>query len=137
MANTVIGKILTIGDTVNVSKTGEFLKRELVLDLSRYDRYTGEPLPNYAAMNFYGKNCELLEGYKEGELVEITFALKGREWESGGIKKYITEVEGYKVERKGNLKQTQNISPKDDSESVQENPQQHSTEGNTQGDLPF
>lgn len=101
MANTVTGRILSIGQTVNVSKQKEFLKRELVLDCSRYDEFTGEKRENYVTLSFTQKRCEELDGFALGELVEVSFILSGRRYEKDGQTKYITDVTGYKVERKG------------------------------------
>lgn len=101
MANTVTGRILSIGQTVNVSKQKEFLKRELVLDCSRYDEFTGEKRENYVTLSFTQKRCEELNGFAPGELVEVSFILSGRRYEKDGQTKYITDITGYKVERKG------------------------------------
>ena len=107
MANTIIGRILKIGQTVNVSRDKEFLKRELVLDCSRYDEYTGEKRENYVVMSFTQKRCEELNGYQPGELVEVSFVLNGRAYDKDGQRKYITDIVGYKVERKGGVRQEQ------------------------------
>ena len=76
--NTITGKIVTIGQTVNVSKKKEFLKRNLVLDCSRYDEFTGEKRENYVSMSFTQKRCDDLNAYQVGELVEVSFILNGR-----------------------------------------------------------
>lgn len=98
--NTVIGKILSIGQTVNVSKKeNEFLKRELILDVSRYDEMTGEKRENYVALQFTQKRCDELNGFNVGDRVEVSFILNGRRYEKDGQVRYITDVVGYKVER--------------------------------------
>lgn len=102
MANTIVGRILKVGQTVNVSREKEFLKRELVLDCSRYDEYTGEKRENYVSLSFTQKRCEELNGYQPGELVEVSFILNGRKYEKDGQTRFITDVVGYKVERRGN-----------------------------------
>lgn len=101
MANTVVGRILKIGATTNVSKQKEFLKRELVLDCSRYDEFSGEKRENYVVLTFTQKRCEELNGFQAGELVEVTFILNGRKYDKDGQTKYITDIMGYKIERKG------------------------------------
>lgn len=100
MSNTIVGRIVRVGQTVNVSQNKEFLKRELILDCSRYDEYTGEKRENYVAMSFTQKRCEELNGYQPGELVEVSFILNGRKYEKDGQVRYITDIIGYKVERK-------------------------------------
>lgn len=107
MPNTITGRIFKVGQTVNVSREKEFLKRELVLDCSRYDEYTGEKRENYVTFSFTQKRCEELNGYMPGELVEVSFVLNGRKYEKDGQTRYITDIVGYKVERK---ESRQNIS---------------------------
>lgn len=101
MANTQIGKIVSIGQTQNVSSTREFLKRELVLDTSRFDEYTGEKRENYAKFQFMQRHCSDLDGFKVGEMVEVSFILTGRRYEKDGQTRYITDITGYKIERRG------------------------------------
>ena len=106
MANTIRGKILAVTQPVNVSKTGNpFYKRELVLDASRYDEYTGEKRENFPSLTFASKNCEKLDGFQVGELVEVSFVLQGRAYQRDGQTKYITDAVGYKVERVGKQQQ--------------------------------
>ena len=112
MANTQVGRILSIGQTVNVSKKEKaFLKRELILDASRYDEYTGEKHENYITFSFTQKRCEELNGYQVGELVEVSFIINGRPYEKNGQTKYINDVVGYKIERKGNNGQQGSVQP--------------------------
>lgn len=103
MANTIRGKILAITQPVNVSKTGNpFYKRELVLDASRTDDFTGEVRENFPMLTFTSKNCEKLDGFQVGEPVEVSFVLQGRAYQRDGQTRYITDAVGYKVERIGN-----------------------------------
>lgn len=101
MANTIVGRILKVGQTVNVSRNKEFLKKELVLDCSRFDEFTGEKRENYVVLSFTQKRCEELNGYNVGDLVEVSFVLSGRSYVKDGQTKYLTDIIGYKVARKG------------------------------------
>lgn len=94
--NTVTGVIKSVGQKVNVSKQAgkEYLKRELVLDLSRYNPDNGEKIPNYVSMNFLQKHCDDLNGLNPGDKVEVKFRLGGREWKG----KIINDITGYGVE---------------------------------------
>ena len=97
--NTIIGRIHSIGQTQNVSKKeNAFYKRELVLNASRFDPYTGEERKNIITLTFAQKNCEKLDSFKAGDLVEVSFVLQGREYQpqTGGVK-YITDVVGYNI----------------------------------------
>ncbi|MGM9685601.1 MAG: DUF3127 domain-containing protein [Bacteroidaceae bacterium] len=98
MANTIKGKILQITQPVDVSKTGNpFYKCELILDASRYDGFTGEKRENYPSITFTSKNCEKLNGFRAGDMVEVSFILQGRPYQRDGVTKYITDVVGYSV----------------------------------------
>ena len=102
MENKITGKILRITPTVQIpSKDGSktYPKREVVLDATRYDKYTGERgYDNFPAFEFGGEKCAELDQFKNGQVVTISFDLQGRKWEKDGEVKYITTVRGYKVE---------------------------------------
>ena len=94
--NSITGVIKSIGQTTNVSKTGNaFNKRELVLDISRYDPQTGEKYESYVSLNFTQKHCDDLNGFAVGERVEVKFMLGGREWQG----KIINDIVGFGIER--------------------------------------
>ena len=95
--NTMVGVIKAVGQTVNVSKQAgkEYLKRELVLDCSRYDPNDGTKLENYVVFEFVQKHCDDLNGFNIGERVEVKFFISGREWQD----KIIHSITGYGIER--------------------------------------
>ena len=96
--NQVVGFISFIGKTTDVSKNGNpFNKREIVLDMSRYDPETGEKRENYVSMNFIGRHCEDLDGFNVGDKVEVTFYVGGNKWQD----KVINDIVGYRIERIG------------------------------------
>lgn len=100
MANTIIGRVLVVGQTVNIpTKSGGTLtKRELVLDCSRYDQYTGEKRDNFPALEFVGQNCQTLDALAVGDMVQVAFVLAGRRYVKDGQERYFTSVTGYKAE---------------------------------------
>ena len=103
MANQLSGRVLHIGQTVQMtSKNGnQFTKRELVLDTTRYDSYTGErsPYDNYALIEFGGENVKLLDGIQSGQVVTVDFTVEGRKTqnEQTGETRYFNSLRGYKV----------------------------------------
>ena len=102
MANQITGAILMIGQTVAIpvqNGNGQpFYKRELVLDASRFDQYTGKKFENYPLLEFVGNNCNQLDQYQVGQIVTVSFVLSGRKTEKDGQVRYFTNVTGYKVE---------------------------------------
>ncbi len=43
-------------------------------------------------------NCAQLDNFKVGDIVVVSFALNGRSYEKDGVKKWITDITGYKIE---------------------------------------
>ncbi len=84
MANTITGRIYRITPTESIAtkKGTTFMKRQLIIDASRYDPYTGEKkFDNFPAFEVGGEElCRLLEGYRTDELVTVSFDLNGREF---------------------------------------------------------
>ena len=106
MALTITGKVNSIGNTISIaSKNGgqPFLKREVVLDCTRFDPYTGErdKFENFPQFEFSGEKCTELDKCKVGDVVTISFDLYGSFYKAqDGSEKNFTRVRGYKVELK-------------------------------------
>ena len=102
MANQITVRVFSIGQTQSIqTKSGNpFTKREIVLDASKYDMYTGEKgFENYPMFEFIGEKCKDLDGYQVGQVVTISFDLQGGFYDDkDGVKKNITKVRGYKIE---------------------------------------
>ena len=102
MANQLTGKIEVLGNTQQVaSKNGEpFMKRDMVLAVMVYDRYTGEVTSeNHPQFEFAGKNCSKLDGYKVGDVVTVSFTLQGVWYDKDGERRNFTKVIGYDVQQ--------------------------------------
>ena len=121
--NTIVGKVLSIGQAVNVSKTKEYLKREVILDCSRYDQYTVQ-------LSFSGKNVDAPSSFKQGDLVEVSFYLSGRKWEN----KIIMDIVGVNMEAKGRRAEQSQAAQANAPQPVQEAALQGQRQ---EGDLPF
>ena len=89
--------IIQIGQTYQVPTNNgtQFVKRELILDASTYDRYTGQKRENYVNMEFVQNNCTKLDQFQVGDLVTVSFVLVGRKHEKDGNVRYFTNVTGY------------------------------------------
>lgn len=133
MANQVIGRIYQIGNTEPIqSKDGNktFYKRELVLDATRFDGFTGERgFDNFPTFEFSGDRCSELDNFKVGDIVTVSFDLQGTKYEKDGQTKFFTRVRGYKVERRQVQQPAQQSAP-------QYQPQYEPQE-ERQSDLPF
>lgn len=102
MANQITGRVFSIGQTQSIqTKSGNpFTKREIVLDASKYDMYTGEKgFENYPMFEFTGEKCKDLDGYQVGQVVTISFDIQGGFYDDkDGVKRNLTKVRGYKIE---------------------------------------
>lgn len=148
MTNQISGKILLIENAVDVptKNNGVFTKRRIVLDASHYDPMTGQKFENYPAFDFVMRNIPKLDSFKAGDMVTISFALKGRSFEKDGKKDNFTSVVGYDIvpyqRQNGNFQQPSNSQPAT-SQEVQNstNEQSQSQQGNVasqnEDDLPF
>lgn len=103
MANKQTGRVLAIGQTQNIAlKDGKtLLKRELLLDCTRFDPYTGErdTFENTPLFEFSGdKGVAMLDGIQVGQVVSVSFDLQGTRYEKDGQTKYFTRVRPYAIE---------------------------------------
>lgn len=102
--NKITGKILLIGQIKSTaSKDGSktFLSRELVLDTTRIDQYTGQRgYETFAAFEFQGDKCQILDGFMVGMIVTVSFDVRSMKYndKETGEQKFFTRVVGYSVE---------------------------------------
>lgn len=117
MANQITGRIIEIGQTVQIpSKNGgsPFTKREFILDATPYDPYTGErsEYENILPLEFSGDKCSELDSFNNGDVVIVSFALKGRSWTNmDGELKRMASIYCYKIEARGNVSKSPQNTP--------------------------
>lgn len=106
-ANQIIGQIASIGPTQSLmAKNGNaFQKRDLVINVRRFDPNTGEPVTdweNTPKLSFMGDKCRDLDRLQVGQMVVISFDLQGRKYTTAnGETDIITEARPYKIELYG------------------------------------
>lgn len=93
---TLKGKVHKIGEIQQVSDS--FKKREIVIqdDSGKY--------PQTISFQATQDRCDILSSVREGDGVEVTFFLRGREWTSpkDGQIKYFNSLDIWKIELEGN-----------------------------------
>ena len=92
MSYKLTGTIKVISETVQVSD--KFSRREFVItdNSSMY--------PQDIQMQFTQDKCSLLDLYEVGQVVELSFNLRGREWISPqGETKYFNTLEAWRIEK--------------------------------------
>ncbi len=130
MANSIIGQIISIGQTQNLTtKSGTvFTKRDVVISVRRFDPNTGEPVndhENTPLFSFMGDRCKDLDQFQVGQNVEIFFDLSGRRYTpEGGTEKIINDVRPYKIELYGRSATVQTPAQQNGHGNATQTPQQ-------------
>ena len=111
---TVQGTAYKIGETQTFGANG-FRKRELVVETAN------EKYPQKILIEFLQDKSDLLNDIAEGEEVEVSINLGGREWVNPqGETKYFNSITGWRVEKKalgeGQTRQEQAPSLNEDEE---------------------
>lgn len=85
------GKIVVKNETQTFGSNG-FRKRELVIE-------TFSQYPQKIIFEFVQDKTELLDKFKIGDSVEISYNLNGREWVNPqGETKYFNSIQGWRIE---------------------------------------
>ena len=138
--NQIIGKVIAISDKQSFTgkesgKTTE--KRQLFLDCTRFDPYTGERgFENTPLLEFTNKALEKLEvlmgqGLKKDDVVTVSFDIQGNKWKNAeGKTQIITSIRPYDIEI--TRPQTNTTETTQQASAPVDNPPQQ-----TSNDLPF
>ena len=94
MSLEIIGKLLVKQEVQIISD--KFKKREFVLELS--EEINGNTYTNYAKMELSQAKCDILDRYNEGDIVKVSFNIKGRRWEKDGKVTYFSNLDAWRIE---------------------------------------
>lgn len=87
------GKVSVIGDTKSVGANG-FTIREFVLEEDKDSKY-----PNLVPFKLTKDNCELIDSFKVGDSITVSFYINGRKWtDKNGVDKYFGSNDVVKIE---------------------------------------
>ncbi len=97
MAYKIIGSVLAITPAQTFpSKNGNsYTKRDIIITVWTFDTNTGErnvEKDNTPKFTFFGKQCELIDRFKPGDIVTIFFDIKGNIYNKNGQTEYFNEV---------------------------------------------
>jgi hypothetical protein len=90
MSTEIKGTIKVLTPIIEVSE--KFKKREIVVT-------TNETYPQDISVQFSQAKCDLLNGYLIGQDVNISYNLRGNEYNG----KYYVQLDGWKIEAVGNV----------------------------------
>lgn len=84
-------KLLEILDTQQVTQS--FRKREFVVEFAENPQY-----PEYVKFELIQDKCDLLDSMKAGDMVNVSFNLKGRKWtDPQGQVKYFNSLQAWRI----------------------------------------
>ncbi len=113
------GRLLKKYDVVNVSD--KFRKREFVVELS--EEINGSSYINYAAMQLVNAKCDIIDKYNEGDMVKVSFNIRGSKWTKDDKERYFSNLNAWSVEAAGAAS----------SQSAPQNNNQYQNNGGNQG----
>lgn len=151
MANEITGRIVRIGETVQIpskDRQRTFDRRELTIAEFRFDPRTGERTEsdNKPTLEFGGEMCKELDKYAVGQAVTAAFDLQGTSYtDRQGETKWFTRASGYRIRLRPDLMGMQQTVQPQAAPQPQSTPQQpwqqqemfNSQEQGTVDDLPF
>jgi len=91
------GKLIEVYPISNVSD--KFKKREFVIEQS--ESKNGFDFKDYLKFQVTQDKCSLPDQVKIGDMVKVSFNLRGRKWEKDGNVSYFTNLEAWKLESLG------------------------------------
>ena len=94
MSLEVTGKLIAKFETQQVSE--KFKKREFVIELA--EEINGNIYTNFAKMQLVQNKCDIIDRFREGEMVKVSFNIKGNRWERDGKVNYITNLDAWRIE---------------------------------------
>lgn len=94
MSLEITGKLIRKYPTNQV--TDKMKKREFVLELT--ENVNGNTYSQFAKMQLVQNKCDILDRYNEGDMVKVSFNLKGTRYEKNGKENYFTNLDAWKVE---------------------------------------
>lgn len=102
MAYKITGRVLHVGtpQTFNSKSGNQFVKRDVVIMVRKFDQYTGEPTfdeLNTPKFSFMNEKCQQLDQIRVGFIVTINFDLRGRAYKKDERTEYITDVSPFSI----------------------------------------
>ena len=74
----------------------KFRKRDFVVEYASNPDY-----PQFVLFELTQNRTSLIDGYQPGEIVTVTFDIKGRRYEKAGEVRYFNSLHAFRIERAG------------------------------------
>ncbi len=89
------GKLIEAYDTVEISPT--FKKREFVVE--RSESNIGRTFTDTIKFQLVQDKCQLLDKFKVGDEIKVSFNIKGSRWEKEGRVSYFNNLDAWRIEK--------------------------------------
>ncbi|MBC7920383.1 MAG: DUF3127 domain-containing protein [Ferruginibacter sp.] len=132
------GRIVEIFDTTQVSE--KFRKREFVIEFAENPQY-----PEFVKFELVQDKCDLIDSFREGEEIDVSFNLRGRAWTNQqGVKNYFNSLQAWKIQSVGQSQPSAPASapktqatPRPQAQTSKENVSLQSFGNDDDNELPF
>ena len=94
MSLEITGKLLIKYPVVEVRD--KFKKREFVLELT--EEINGNSYTNFAKMQLVQAKCDAINNYNEGDMLKVSFNIKGTRYEKDGKVNYFSNLDAWRIE---------------------------------------
>jgi len=123
------GKIYRIDETVQVSDT--FSKRDFIIE-------TDEQYKQYILLQMVKDKCSVLDGYKKGDVVKVSYNLQGRLWSNPmGDEKCFNTLQAWLIAKQDTSKQSPPANSAVEQYNTKTNPKGAAGNEDEIDDLPF
>lgn len=95
MSYNISGKLLEISDIQQISE--KFKKREFVIESERVIN-PEMVFTDYVKFQLTQNKVSLIETFEVGQMVDVSFDIRGNKWEKDGAVKYFVNLEAWKIE---------------------------------------
>lgn len=97
MAYEAQGRLVAVYDTVQRSE--KFRTREFVIEVNEEIR--DRTITNYVKFQLVQDRVTIIDAYRIGDTVKVSFNIKGSRWERNGQVNYITNLDAWRIENVG------------------------------------
>ena len=95
MSLEITGVLLQKYDTVSVSHKTQ--KREFVIEMK--EEINGNIYTNYGKFQLMQNKCQIIDRFKVGDSVKVSFNIKGAKYEKDGKVNYFSNLDAWRVEK--------------------------------------
>jgi hypothetical protein len=129
------GKLIEVYPVTAISE--KFKKREFVIEQA--ETKNGFDFKDYVKFQVTQDKCSLPDQVKIGDMVKVSFNLRGRKWEKDGNVNYFTNLEAWKLESVSTSKPVSNDNTgfPDSSQAPLADNKEFSASAEELDDLPF